>query len=96
MGIRVETPPAEIARIKPGENTGWEHIRLFRTDYSGSLSFPAAEVEAALWFPVPEIDAWIAAKPDDFASGFIACWEAAKAAGSLAQPGTQQPQNHPD
>ena len=86
MGIRVETPPEEIARIRPSEQTGWEHIRIFRTHHSGALSFPAAEVEAAMWFPVSEIEAWITANPDDFASGFIACWEAAKAADSLGQP----------
>lgn len=76
MGIRVHTPPEEIARLLPCPETGWEHVRLFRTDYSGSVSFPAAEIQAALWFPVAEIDAWVTAKPDDFASGFIECWKA--------------------
>ena len=37
----------------------------------------AAEVEAAAWFPVAELEAWIAARPEDFASGFIECWKAA-------------------
>ncbi len=79
MGIRVEDAPEEIARIAPCEETGWEHVRLYRSRHSGSLRFPAAEVEAAAWFPVAEIEAWIAARPEDFASGFIACWKAAAA-----------------
>ncbi len=76
MGIRVEETPEEIARIAACENTGWEHVRLYQTKHSGSVKFPAAEVEAAGWFPVAELTEWIAARPDDFASGFIECWNA--------------------
>lgn len=79
MGIQVEAIPHEIARIQPCQETGWEHVRLYRTDHSGSIRFPAAEVESAAWFPIAEIEAWLAARPEDFASGFIACWKAARA-----------------
>ncbi len=78
MGIRVAEVPEEIARIGPCEETGWEHVRLYRTAYNGSVRFPAAEVESAAWFPVTELEAWIAARPEDFASGFIECWKASK------------------
>ena len=30
MGIRVDEAPEEIARIAPCEETGWEHVRLYR------------------------------------------------------------------
>ena len=83
MGIRVEETPEEIGRIAPCEETGWEHVRLYRTRHSGSVKFPAAEVEAAAWFPIAEIAAWIAARPEDFASGFIECWKTARVAGLL-------------
>lgn len=83
MGIKVTEVPEEIGRIRPCEETGWEHVRLYRTNYHGSVRFPAAEVEAAAWFPVKELDVWIAARPDDFASGFIECWKAAIAAKAL-------------
>lgn len=76
MGIRTEETPEEIARIAPCEETGWEHVRLYRTRHSGAVKFPAAEVEAAAWFPVAELSAWITARPQDFASGFIECWNA--------------------
>jgi 16S rRNA (adenine1518-N6/adenine1519-N6)-dimethyltransferase len=77
MGIRVEEAPEEIGRISSCEETGWEHVRLYRTSHSGSVKFPAAEVEAAAWFPLAELEAWIAARPEDFASGFIECWKTA-------------------
>ena len=76
MGIRVSEEPAEIARITACEGTGWEHVRLYQTKHHGSVKFPAAEVETAEWFPLPVLEAWIAACPDDFASGFIECWNA--------------------
>jgi len=76
MGIVAAEAPEEIARIQPSAATGWEHVRLYRTHHSGSIHFPAAEVETAAWFPVAEIEAWLAARPEDFASGFIACWHA--------------------
>ena len=75
MGISPETAPEEIARIAPSAETGWEHIRLYRARHDGSLRFPAAEVETAMWFPLAEVAAWVAANPSDFASGFLVCWK---------------------
>jgi 16S rRNA (adenine1518-N6/adenine1519-N6)-dimethyltransferase len=75
MGIISETAPEEIARITPCEETGWEHVRLYRVRHDGALRYPAAEVDAAIWFPLEEITAWIAARPADFAPGFLECWE---------------------
>jgi len=75
MGIRVSDAPEEIARFAACAETGWENVRLYHTRYDGPVRFPAAEVEAATWFPMPELRAWAAARPDDFASGFLKCWE---------------------
>jgi 16S rRNA (adenine1518-N6/adenine1519-N6)-dimethyltransferase len=75
MGITAEAAPEEIARITPGVNTGWEHVRLYQTRHDGNLRFPSAEVDAVMWFPLPEIAAWIASHPADFAPGFLECWE---------------------
>ena len=75
MGIAAETAPEEIARITPGIETGWEHVRLYRIRHDGALRFPSAEVDAVMWFPLVEIAAWIAAHPADFAPGFLECWK---------------------
>lgn len=83
MGIVVDQEPEEIAKIEPCQNTGWEHVKLYRVDHSGSVKYPAAEVQAAAYFPVAEIDAWLKAKPDDFATGFIECWQAAVTKGMI-------------
>jgi 16S rRNA (adenine1518-N6/adenine1519-N6)-dimethyltransferase len=65
----------EIGRVKPCPETGWEHVRLYRTRHDGSVKFPCAEIDAAMWFPVAEVHAWIANRPADFASGFLECWK---------------------
>lgn len=81
MGIRVDAPPQELAHINPCVGTGWEHVKLYQVNHSGSIQFPAAEIESALWFSHEEIDAWLAACPGDFASGFIECWKAFRSRG---------------
>lgn len=71
--IGVEKQPSdlkEMARLKPCEETGWEHVRLYVTRHEGSLRFPAAEIESMMPFPLNEIRAWMAAKPEDFSSTF--------------------------
>jgi 16S rRNA (adenine1518-N6/adenine1519-N6)-dimethyltransferase len=75
MGI-VDGEPEEIARLTAGPETGWEHVRVYRARYDGPLRHPCAEIQAALWLPVSEVVAWLAARPVDFAPGFIACWKA--------------------
>lgn len=76
MGIEAKCPPTEIARLKPSAATGWEHIRLYRYEHQGNIRYPAAEIESAMWFPIPVLEAWIKARPEDFASGFLECWTA--------------------
>ena len=66
----------KIAQIGACENTGWEHVRLYITRYDGALRYPCSEIETGQWFPMEEVSAWIAARPEDFASGFIECWNA--------------------
>jgi len=78
MGIEPETPPEEIARIAPCEGTGWEHVRLYQVRHHGSVRYPAAEVSAVVWLPLDEVEAWLAARPEDFSSGFVECWKAAR------------------
>lgn len=76
MGIH-DAPITEIGRVPASALTGWEHIRLYRADHTGSLRYPAAEIEAVLWLAPAEVREWIAARPQDFAPGFLECWNTA-------------------
>ncbi|MEP4078757.1 16S rRNA (adenine(1518)-N(6)/adenine(1519)-N(6))-dimethyltransferase RsmA [Haloferula sp.] len=77
MGIE-GVEPEEVAKLSPSEATGWEHVRLYMVRWDGTPSFPCSEVESALWMPAAEIDAWIERCPQDFATGFLECWKAAR------------------
>jgi 16S rRNA (adenine1518-N6/adenine1519-N6)-dimethyltransferase len=59
-----------IAKVVPSEQTGWEHVHLFLVRHSGSVSFPAAEIDSVMPFPIAEVKEWIAASPDDFSPAF--------------------------
>jgi 16S rRNA (adenine1518-N6/adenine1519-N6)-dimethyltransferase len=72
-------PPSRVAGLDAGVDTGWEFVELFSVTATASkIAFPAAEIEAVRAFPPDEIEAWVAARPQDFAPGFVRCWRAWK------------------
>ncbi|MBK1829800.1 ribosomal RNA small subunit methyltransferase A [Verrucomicrobiaceae bacterium R5-34] len=75
LGIQ-DAEVQEVARIAPSEQTGWEHIRLYLCRHDGAMRFPCSEVESGEWFSMDDVREWIALRPQDFASGFIECWQA--------------------
>jgi 16S rRNA (adenine1518-N6/adenine1519-N6)-dimethyltransferase len=71
IGIAANAEDLEhIAAVKPSAETGWEHVHVFLTRHNGAVSFPAAEIESMMPFPIAEIKAWIAASPGDFSPAF--------------------------
>jgi 16S rRNA (adenine1518-N6/adenine1519-N6)-dimethyltransferase len=61
----------ELAVLKPCEQTGWEHVRLFLTEHAGPVHYPAAEIESMMPFPIAEIEAWASNRPQDFSPVFL-------------------------
>jgi 16S rRNA (adenine1518-N6/adenine1519-N6)-dimethyltransferase len=70
--------PERLAKLPASEETGMEHVWLYRLGYDGTARFPYAEVSAAQWFPVAEVDAWLARRPQDFTPSFRKCREIAQ------------------
>ena len=66
----------EVLALSPSAETGWEHIKLYLARHDGALRFPCSEIETGQWFSMDDVRAWIERRPDDFASGFIECWNA--------------------
>jgi 16S rRNA (adenine1518-N6/adenine1519-N6)-dimethyltransferase len=75
LGI-VMTPErlTHAGSVRACRGTGWEFVELFTTRYEGRLRWPAAEIETGQWFAPEEVHAWAAARPEDFADGFLECW----------------------
>ena len=67
--------PVFQARLDACPETGWEFVELYAVTISPSrIRFPAAEIEAVRAFPIDMVTAWTAARPQDFAPGFLRCW----------------------
>jgi 16S rRNA (adenine1518-N6/adenine1519-N6)-dimethyltransferase len=73
LGITV--PLEKISKLPASERTDQEFIWLYRGEVAGNLSPNRTEIETGAFFPETVIDGWIAARPDDFAPGFIECWK---------------------
>lgn len=73
--LSIDAELQHIATLEPCSNTGWEFIGLYVARYDGALRFPCSEVEHTLWFGMDQLNDWIAARPQDFATGFLDCWK---------------------
>lgn len=73
LGIEAGVRP--VAKISPCEETGHEFVFLFESDHSGPFELPPSEVECGEWFTYSQINEWTVQRPQDFAPGFLKCWE---------------------
>jgi 16S rRNA (adenine1518-N6/adenine1519-N6)-dimethyltransferase len=73
LGIVV--PVRKVSKIMPCEETGHEFVMLYETQHEGPFRLSPAEIELGEWFTTAQIQAWTARRPEDFAPGFLKCWE---------------------
>ena len=64
----------EIADLEACQATGWEFVRLFSGEHGGPFLSPCSEIESGIFLAPETIDQWIKRRPQDFASGFVECW----------------------
>ena len=60
--------------IEPSERTGWEFVRLYSCEHNGPFNLPYSEIEGGGFFRTSMIQNWLKERPEDFASGFVECW----------------------
>jgi len=63
-----------IGTVAACPNTGHEFVQLYRASHEGPFVLPRSEIECGGFFPVPLIARWMAARPQDFATGFMECF----------------------
>lgn len=81
LGVDPLANPVEVARIGACEATGMEFVRVYTARHEGPFRLPPAEIETGLFFPVSVVRDWIGRRPQDFAPGFLACFERWEASG---------------
>lgn len=69
--LGVEAPLTPVGAMEAGPETGWEFVRLYRTEHDGPFRWPRAEIESGLFFPIPLLERWMAARPQDFCRSFL-------------------------
>jgi 16S rRNA (adenine1518-N6/adenine1519-N6)-dimethyltransferase len=74
LGIKVALQ--KVVKLPASEGTGQEFIWLYRAEHSGAFKLDRGEIETGGFFPPTIVSKWIAARPKDFAPGFVECWKA--------------------
>lgn len=76
LGI-TNCPTELVGTLPPTKANGEEFVELHYATLPAKLAklhFPAAEIEAVQSFPLIDVEAWIARRPEDFSSGFLECF----------------------
>ena len=64
-----------VVKLEASERTGQEFIWLYRADHEGPFCLAPAEIDYGAFFSTNLVTAWIRARPEEFAPGFIECWK---------------------
>ncbi len=73
LGVSASVQP--VTRIAPCVETGFEFVGLYQAQHDGPFHLPPAEIECGEWFTTAQVAEWTAARPSDFAPGFLKCWQ---------------------
>ncbi|WP_166442960.1 16S rRNA (adenine(1518)-N(6)/adenine(1519)-N(6))-dimethyltransferase RsmA [Phragmitibacter flavus] len=79
--LGIETETRKVAKIEASERTGWEFVELHEARHSGAMTFAPEEIRTGCFFRVEQVESWVKARPEDFAPGFVRCFEIWKAQG---------------
>jgi 16S rRNA (adenine1518-N6/adenine1519-N6)-dimethyltransferase len=71
--LGVEAPVELIGRIDACRGTGWEFVQLYKARHEGPFVLARSEIECGAFFPMEIVRRWTAARPGDFAPGFLEC-----------------------
>jgi 16S rRNA (adenine1518-N6/adenine1519-N6)-dimethyltransferase len=74
--LGIEIPLEKMIKLPASDRTGQEFIWLYRGRYNDGFHLNRTEIETGRFFPPPVVSGWIAARPSDFAPGFVECWNA--------------------
>ncbi|MCB1211632.1 MAG: ribosomal RNA small subunit methyltransferase A [Verrucomicrobiales bacterium] len=75
LGIRVDETKLAV-EVPADEGTDNEFVELRIAHHPGPVKVQPEEIHSGTWFTPELIDGWVAARPEDFAKGFVTCWRA--------------------
>lgn len=72
------TAPAEfryLFKLPAEAGTGWEFVAVYRARHDGPIVLEAGAIDAGRWFPVAELEAWLARGGAELTTSFRVIWE---------------------
>lgn len=75
LGLGLKSCPERLFKVAACPETGEEFVWVYRCQSEGPFTLQPEEIECGGWFTPERITAWIAEKPDAFASGFVLIWK---------------------
>jgi 16S rRNA (adenine1518-N6/adenine1519-N6)-dimethyltransferase len=73
--LGIDSPLERVAKLPASELTDQEFIWVYKGNHDGEFKTDPSELEVAQFFPPEVVDGWVAARPEDFATAFLQCWE---------------------
>jgi 16S rRNA (adenine1518-N6/adenine1519-N6)-dimethyltransferase len=84
LGVAAEL--TRVAKLPASEKTGQEFIWLYQARHDGPFELTRSEIEYGEFFPTNVVSDWVKARPDDFAPGFVECWQAFRQGAAVSKP----------
>ena len=81
LGWQPAEPPARLFKVAACPETGQEFVWVYRCQGEGPFVLHPDEIETGDWFQPAAVTSWIAAKPAEFADGFVLIWRRLTVAG---------------
>lgn len=75
LGWTIDSAPDRLFKIAACDDTGQEHVWVYRLQAEGPFVLHPEEIDTGDWFHPDVVTAWIDRRPEDFASGFRLVWE---------------------
>jgi 16S rRNA (adenine1518-N6/adenine1519-N6)-dimethyltransferase len=74
--LGVNLPLKKVLKLSATPQTGQEFIWLYRGQLPGNIRPNRSEIESGAFLTPMMMDGWVAARPENFAPGFLKCWRA--------------------
>lgn len=75
LGLVLETTPERLFKLVACEQTGQEHVWVYRHHAEGPFQLHPEEIERGDWFAPGVITRWTRETPHEFANAFRLIWE---------------------
>src|SRR5688572_13370220 len=75
LGILAQCSPKRLFRIEACEETGMEHVWIYRYECDGPFTLHPEEIECGEWFRPEYVSQWIRERPEEFASALLMIWK---------------------